>query len=63
MASTNSTTNLQLSQFGADDTPKWRQDYNGDMAKIDAFAGQKGQASGLASLDSSGKLYLCGLRL
>lgn len=56
MASTNSTTNLQLSQFGADDTPKWLQDYNGDMAKIDAFAGQKGQASGLASLDSSGKL-------
>lgn len=56
MASTNSTTNLQLSQFGADDTPKWLQDYNGDMAKIDAFAGQKGQASGLASLDSGGKL-------
>lgn len=56
MASTNSTTNLQLSQFGADDTPKWLQDYNGDMAKIDAFAGQKGQVGGLASLDSSGKL-------
>ena len=56
MASTNSTTNLQLSQFVGSDTPKWLQDYNGDMAKIDAFAGQKGQASGLASLDSSGKL-------
>lgn len=38
MASTNSTTNLQLSQFAPDDTPKWLQDYNGDMRKIDQFA-------------------------
>lgn len=38
MASTNSTTNLQLSQFSPDDTPKWLQDYNGDMRKIDQFA-------------------------
>ena len=34
MASTNSTTNLQLSQFSPDDTPKWLQDYNGDMRKL-----------------------------
>lgn len=38
MASTNSTTNLKLSQFAPDDTPKWLQDYNGDMRKIDQFA-------------------------
>ena len=36
MASTNKTSNLQLSQFIATDTPTWLVDYNGDMEKIDA---------------------------
>lgn len=56
MASTNKTTNLQLSQFTNDDTPKWLQDYNDDMEKIDAFSRTKGQANGLASLNENGKL-------
>lgn len=36
MASTNKTSNLELSQFIATDTPTWLVDYNGDMEKIDA---------------------------
>ena len=36
MASTNKTTNYQLSQFGDTDKPTWRGDYTSDMAKIDA---------------------------
>ena len=35
MPSTNKTTNLQLSQFGSADMPKWLQDYNSDMDAID----------------------------
>lgn len=35
MASTNKTTNYELSQFIGTDKPAWLADYNGDMAKID----------------------------
>lgn len=35
MASTNKTTNYELSQFIGADKPAWLQDYNGDMLKID----------------------------
>lgn len=36
MASTNKTTNYELSQFIGTDKPTWLSDYNGDMYKIDA---------------------------
>lgn len=36
MASTNKTTNYELSQFVGTDKPAWLSDYNGDMGKIDA---------------------------
>lgn len=36
MASTNHTTNYNLSQYVGSDKPTYLQDYNGDMAKIDA---------------------------
>lgn len=35
MASTNKTTNYELSQFIGTDKPAWLTDYNGDMGKID----------------------------
>ncbi len=35
MASTNKTTNYELSQFVSSDKPAWLGDYNADMAKID----------------------------
>ena len=57
MASTNKTSNLELSQFIATDTPTWLVDYNGDMGKIDAGVGRveelaetaRTQAVGVAS--------------
>lgn len=36
MASTNKTTNYELSQFLGTDKPAWLSDYNSDMSKIDA---------------------------
>ena len=36
MASTNKTTNYELSQFIGSDKPAWLTDYNADMGKIDA---------------------------
>lgn len=39
MASTNKTTNLQLSQFITTDKPSWLSDYNADMLKIDTGYG------------------------
>lgn len=36
MASTNKTTNYELSQFVGSDKPAWLGDYNADMGKIDA---------------------------
>lgn len=50
MASTNKTTNYQLSQFQSSDIPAWLTDYNGDMQKIDAgIHAAKTQADGAAS--------------
>ena len=36
MGATNTTSHYNLSQFVSTDKPAWLQDYNGDMAKIDA---------------------------
>lgn len=55
MSYQSSTPNLNLPQWIYTDPPQM-QDFNGAFVNIDNFAGQKGQASGLASLDSSGKL-------
>ena len=38
MSSTNKTTNLKLSQFVGGDTPKWLDDYNSDMQKVDSLS-------------------------
>ena len=49
MASTNKTTNYELSQFQSSDIPAWMTDYNGDMQKIDAgIHAAKTQAAGAA---------------
>lgn len=56
MASTNKTENLNLSQYISSDTISYSTDYNADMQKIDTFAGSKGKANGLASLNADGKL-------
>ena len=50
MASTNKTSNLELSQFLGTDKPAWLTDYNADMQKIDN--GYKNQADDIAGLDS-----------
>ena len=39
MAATNTTPNLELSQFVGSDKPDWLTDYNGDMSKIDSSYG------------------------
>lgn len=49
MASTNKTTNYELSQFLGSDKPAWLSDYNADMAKIDA--GMKANADGVTAVD------------
>ena len=49
MASTNKTTNLELSQFLGTDKPAWLTDYNTDMQKIDD--GFKKQANDINALD------------
>lgn len=50
MASTNKTTNYELSQFVGSDIPAWLSDYNGDMSKIDTgIHAAKVQADGAAS--------------
>ena len=50
MASTNKTTNYELSQFQSSDIPAWLTDYNGDMQKIDAgIHAAKVQAEGAAN--------------
>lgn len=49
MASTNKTSNLELSQFIATDTPTWLVDYNGDMEKIDAGVGRVEELAETAS--------------
>ena len=51
MASTNKTTNYQLSQFTSTDKPAWLGDYNQDMTKIDA--GMKENADGIDGLETT----------
>ena len=48
MASTNKTTNYELSQFLETDKPAWLSDYNTDMSKIDA--GMKDNADGVTAV-------------
>ena len=54
MASTNKTSNLELSQFIATDTPAWLVDYNGDMEKIDAGVGRVKELAETASTQAVG---------
>ena len=54
MASTNKTSNLELSQFIATDTPTWLVDYNGDMEKIDAGVGRVEELAETASTQAVG---------
>lgn len=54
MASTNKTSNLELSQFIATDTPTWLVDYNGDMNKIDAGVGRVKELAETASTQAVG---------
>ena len=54
MASTNKTSNLNLSQFIATDTPTWLVDYNGDMEKIDAGVGRVEELAETASTQATG---------
>lgn len=51
MASTNKTTNYELSQFLGTDKPAWLSDYNQDMSKIDAQ--MKLNADGVTSASGS----------
>lgn len=51
MASTNKTTNYQLSQFSPTDKPAWLGDYNQDMSKIDA--GMKANASDIDTVENT----------
>ena len=51
MASTNKTTNYQLSQFTSTDKPAWLGDYNQDMSKIDA--GMKDNADDITTLGTT----------
>lgn len=54
MSATNTTTNLGLSQFVNTDVPAWRQDYNGDMLKIDnAYTADISSATAETSADPS----------
>ena len=54
MASTNKTSNLELSQFIATDTPTWLVDYNGDMEKIDTGVGRVEELAQTASTQAVG---------
>lgn len=54
MASTNKTSNLELSQFIATDTPTWLVDYNGDMEKIDVGVGGVKELAETASTQATG---------
>jgi len=49
MASTNKTTNYELSQFVATDKPAWLQDYNSDMGKIDTAVKNASDSASSAS--------------
>ncbi len=49
MASTNKTTNFELSQFIGSDKPAWLSDYNSDMSKIDTAMKNNQTAAAAAS--------------
>ncbi len=50
MSSSNKTTRLQLSQFQPNDRPKWLDDYNADMGRIEAgFTEQEAGMTALAN--------------
>ena len=49
MTSTNKTTNYTLSQFKEGDRPSFLQDYNSDMAKIDAQMKRNADAAAAAA--------------
>lgn len=53
MASTNKTTNYELSQFLGTDKPAWLSDYNTDMSKIDAQMKLNADAATAASGSAS----------
>ena len=53
MASTNKTTNYELSQFLGTDKPAWLSDYNTDMSKIDAQMKVNADAATAASGSAS----------
>lgn len=53
MASTNKTTNLDLSQFVGTDKPDWLTDYNADMGKIDAWTAMAESDISAATADAS----------
>lgn len=55
MSYTSQTPNLGLPQWILSEPPQMS-DFNGAFSSIDQFAGQKGNPSGLASLDSNGKI-------
>lgn len=52
MTATNHTNNYNLSQFTGTDRPTWFGDYNGDMAKIDAY--MKANADAIESATAGG---------
>ena len=62
MTATNKTSNYRLSQFVGTDRPTWLEDYNGDMAKIDAQmkanadAIEQATAGGLTSVSHTADL-------
>ena len=53
MASTNKTTNYELSQFIGTDKPAWLSDYNTDMSKIDAQMKLNADAANAAQGDAT----------
>lgn len=53
MASTNKTSNYELSQFLGTDKPAWLSDYNSDMGKIDAQMKLNADAASAAQGDAS----------
>lgn len=57
MPSTNKTQTLNLTQYQNADIISFLDDYNMDMAKIDAFAATKDQHGGLASINEEGKIF------
>lgn len=60
MASTNKTTNYELSQFLGTDKPAWLSDYNSDMGKIDAQMKLNADAATTAGGDAASAVAAVG---